>query len=76
MIGFLGSAIVSTALSLWISHKIAGPLVRMKRELNQMIETGEFKPIHFRKHDHFLELPDLLNRALSKVTQNTYKKGA
>lgn len=48
---------------LYLSHRIAGPIYRMQKELRKMIEEnhGELKEIHFRKGDFFPELSATFN---------------
>ena len=51
-----------------ISHKIAGPIYRMQKELNSMAAKDEvnLKPIHFRKGDFFPELSAAFNSMVEK----------
>ena len=48
---------------LFISHRIAGPIYRMQKELQSMSEENpvELRPIHFRKGDFFPELAATFN---------------
>lgn len=61
-IGFfilLPIAVISATLA---SHKIAGPLVRIKRSLNQMIGGDYNLKVKLRKGDHLQDVADLLNK--------------
>jgi len=61
-IGFvilLPIAIISAILA---SHKIAGPLVRIKRSLNQLIGGNYNLFVKLRKGDHLQDVADLLNK--------------
>ena len=51
-----------------ISHKIAGPIYRMKNEFNRMSDqpTVELEPIQFRKGDFFPELAQSFNQLVEK----------
>jgi len=48
-----------TVLGLVFSHRIAGPLYRMQRHLQET--AGRPKPVQFRKRDFFPELADAYN---------------
>jgi hypothetical protein len=54
---------------LLISHRIAGPVYRMQKELNQMsgMMPVELKEIHFRKGDFFPELAEAFNRLVKNL---------
>lgn len=50
-----------------LSHKIAGPLYRMRFNLKEFVVDGkEFVPIKLRKDDEMHDLADLINRAVIK----------
>jgi len=54
-------------LSIFFSHKIAGPVYKMKTTIDKFLETGTGpETIHLRKGDAFKELSDFLNRLFSK----------
>ena len=58
---------VIAIFGLFFSHKMAGPIYRLKRELREYIEgKKEFRPIRLRKGDFFHDLADLINQALLK----------
>ena len=60
-------AIVVTAIlligGLYISHRIAGPIYRMQKELQDMSEEKpvDLRAIQFRKKDYFPELAETFN---------------
>lgn len=63
---FVISTVVGVVLivgGLAISHKIAGPIYRMQKELNRMRESTppQLNEITFRKGDYFPELADTFN---------------
>ena len=60
------STIITSIIFLWISQKIAGPLVRLQGYLKYTIETGDIKKLTFRKGDYFLEIAELVNKLLEK----------
>ena len=43
-------------LALLTSHKIAGPVLRIKRCLDWLAEGKDFPPLRLRKHDEFKDL--------------------
>lgn len=55
-----------------ISHKIAGPIHRMKKELKKMQESDPpaLREIQFRKGDFFPELADSFNELVRRCNQN------
>ena len=57
-------AVLLIAGGLAISHKIAGPIYRMQKELTKMAESEPFElqSIQFRKGDYFPELAAAFNR--------------
>ena len=67
----IGSEIVLVFLvflmSIFVSHKIAGPIYRLRKFLDE-ISGGVFtKKVNFRKGDYFLELADDMNVFCSKI---------
>lgn len=72
-LGFLLCLVVGTGLSLFFSHRLAGPLVRMRNYLQSLQEKGRggIDPLQFRKRDYFSDLPEALNRALERVEQDS-----
>ena len=67
-IGFLILVPVALALTLFLSHTIAGPLVRIKRYLRLMAK-GEFDlaPLVLRRFDELKDVADLINEMTSKL---------
>jgi hypothetical protein len=72
----LGAAAIVLPLYLWglvkVSHRFAGPIVRLKRVMRVAADGGPLDPIHFRNDDFWQELAtsynDLLIRVHSKMT--------
>jgi hypothetical protein len=74
--------LVSTGIAIFISHRVAGPIVRLKEYFGALADHSEdspeahrqsLKPIHFRKGDFFDELPNEINRALEKIQSQNKK---
>lgn len=68
VIGFVISAITTLRLS----HRIAGPFVRLRGYFKGISEGQPVRPVSFRHGDYFLEVPPLINAALSRI--NTDQK--
>jgi hypothetical protein len=63
----LAVGLVFTAtLTLLISHRMAGPMIRLRLLFSQVTKTGEFpEQLKFREGDFFQELPPTINQAFS-----------
>lgn len=66
--GFLILLPVALALTLYLSHTVAGPLVRIKRYLRLMAK-GEFDlaPIVLRRFDELKDVADLINEITARL---------
>src|SRR3989344_2034581 len=57
---FLSVALISLVVVfigvLYLSHRVAGPMLRLRKSFEAMAKKGEFHEIHFRKHDYFSEV--------------------
>ncbi len=62
--------IVSVVSTLILTHRVAGPFIRLKSYFKALSETAEVKPLSFRKGDFFDELPGLINDALQKIKKS------
>ena len=67
MFASLGVGLVTTAtFTLLLSHKMAGPMVRLKSFFAQVTKTGDFpETLRFREGDFFQELPPAINQAFT-----------
>ena len=61
------SIFLSTALSIYLSHKAVGPIYRMKLFFTKVNEGELSSSLQFRKGDFFSDLPIIVNSALSKL---------
>ena len=61
---------------IYISQKIAGPIYRLKKELNSMSEDPhpELKAINFRKGDFFMEVPVAFNKLVDAIQRKNSKE--
>lgn len=53
--------------TLKLSHRFAGPIVRLRNGLNAWGDGEEVKPIKFRQNDFWNELADHFNRAVERT---------
>ena len=61
--------LISGAFMLLLSHRLAGPIVRLKSYFSSIKKGGAVKKLKFRKGDFFAHLPDKINRGLEVFTQ-------
>lgn len=52
---------ITFMLSIFLSHRIAGPLYKLRRSLEEIARGNFDLRITFRKNDHFMELQDTFN---------------
>jgi hypothetical protein len=57
----------SAVVTVFLSDRLAGPIVRLRRVFREMGESGEVQTIRFRRHDFFGDLPPIMNDALEKL---------
>ncbi len=58
----VAAALILVAGSLWISHRVAGPLHRLRSHMDLMADGKTLDEVKFRKHDFFPELANSCNR--------------
>lgn len=64
----------TTILAVLLSHKLVGPLVRLRSHFQKMGRTGNAKNIHFRKGDYLEHLGPEINKAITKVQDKKTKR--
>lgn len=64
------SLVVTSLITLLLTHKLVGPLYRLQTYFNDMGDTGTFAPISFRKGDFLQELPVAINKGLDRIKSN------
>ncbi len=52
-----------------LSHQIAGPIFRLTRQLQALLDDEEVSPMAFRKRDFFHELAPLVNQLSEKLEE-------
>jgi len=66
VVGIMGVLICVAVLALLYSHRIAGPIARIKRCLDMLADKKDIPPpIRLRDYDEFKELADSLNKLLA-----------
>jgi signal transduction histidine kinase len=65
----LFSSLIIFAVGLMISHKIAGPLYRLRFDLDNMAEQGTLSKVNFRDKDYFIELEKSFNNLAEKLNK-------
>lgn len=61
--------VVSSVVSLYLSHRLAGPIVRLRGYFREIGESGKVQNLlFFRKNDFFADLPGDINKAISRLT--------
>ena len=59
--------LLSTVCFLFLSHRLAGPVVRLKGYFAGIANGQPVKPVNFRKGDFFSDLPPQINGALQRL---------
>lgn len=60
--------LVMLLLSLSISHRIAGPIYRLEKELKEIVNGDYSRRIQFRSDDEFHEIAESINKVLDHFT--------
>lgn len=58
------NAFILIVANVYYSHKIIGPIYRLKNELERKCRGEDIPPVRFRKDDPFQELADVINKTL------------
>jgi len=66
VVSFVAILFVVGIIGLILSHRIAGPMYRMKLHFEEVAKTGVAKRLKFREGDFFLEIPDAYNLQFNK----------
>ncbi len=70
-IAFLVTVVFSSLITLAVSHRLAGPIVRTRGYFRNIIEKGKREnKLTFRDGDFFSDLPPLINDAISVIEKN------
>ena len=65
-----------TVVSVYISHKIAGPVFKLKKQIREIIDSGDTnKKIFIRKGDELTDLVAVINELLEKMSVSKHGTG-
>lgn len=74
-IALSGGFLVTAGLTLILSHKLAGPILRLHEHFKSIAQGQRPVPaVFFRKGDFFRDLPPLINKAMDMLTRNNNNK--
>lgn len=65
------SAFLSSIISIYISHRIVGPIYRLRKYFQDAKVDGVKTPLKFRDNDYFEDLPKTINDVLFKDKDNS-----
>ena len=75
---FLGCSAVATILfigfGLVLSHRVAGPLYRLRKYFENDLQRSDCRPLSFREKDYFQELPEAINHGIQFIKRNEKPK--
>jgi len=62
------SLFLTIAASIYLSHKIVGPIYRLKNYFKGISESNQMmSKLSFREGDYYSDLPEIVNAALDKI---------
>ncbi len=64
---------VIALVSIFLSHRVVGPISKIKKHIKKLIEKDFSKEIHLRKTDEFRDIAELINKSTESVKQNLIK---
>jgi hypothetical protein len=73
MISLIVALTIIAVFGLSMSHKIAGPIHNLKKNLRDRIEQGKYRPFQVRKNDFFQDLAELMEQYDKKVNPRQEK---
>jgi signal transduction histidine kinase len=62
-----GFTILVFIIGIFFTHRIAGPIYKMKKHLRLIRDGHTTDDLYFRKGDHFQELADEFNKTIHKI---------
>lgn len=69
-LGFIPLFLLLLTWGLILSHRFAGPLERLQREIDEMAKQGNFSArLSVRKYDYVKPLVDSINNLLNKISK-------
>ena len=65
--------VLFNATAIFLSHRIAGPLYRLQRHLEEVAEGKEPKDVKFRKGDYYQQLAEACNKLMARMRDSSMK---
>ena len=59
-----------------LSHRVAGPIYKMRKHIDAVVRNETVQDITFRKNDYFPELAEAFNKLLAPIRAARKKKGS
>jgi hypothetical protein len=72
-LGVFAIALLITAISIKMTHRLAGPIYRVERALARWLEGAPIEPLKIRRKDEFHELIDLINRCFQDERMGAFQ---
>jgi signal transduction histidine kinase len=66
----LGLTILVFIICIFFSHKIAGPMYKLRQFLNRMRDGQPYSKLLFRNGDYFIEVADDINETFEKISDD------
>lgn len=64
---------ITFMLSIFLSHRIAGPLYKLRKSMEEVARGNFDLRITFRKNDHFMEMQDTFNDMIQHLSIRRWK---
>jgi hypothetical protein len=75
LVGAISSTVLSTVMTLYLSHRIAGPMVSLRRYFQAIKDGVDPVPtLFFRDHDFLLDIPPLINDSIAALIERLGEK--
>jgi nitrogen fixation/metabolism regulation signal transduction histidine kinase len=65
---------ITFIITIFVSHRIAGPLYKLKKSMDEVAKGNRDIRITFRKNDHFKELQDSFNEMVQSLAEKDKKQ--
>jgi nitrogen fixation/metabolism regulation signal transduction histidine kinase len=65
--------VITFIISIFLSHRIAGPLYRLRKSMEEVAKGNFDQRINFRKADHFMELQDVFNEMIQYLSVRRWR---
>ena len=64
---------VVVLVSVFLSHRVVGPISKIKKHMKKLIEKDFREEIHLRKTDELRDVAELINKYMDSIKQNLMK---